>query len=228
MAPTILVVDDEPTIVEIVSLYLTREGYRVLTAGDGESALTIAREQHPDLIVLDIMLPKRSGLEITAALRAENPVPILLLTARGDEIDRIAGLELGADDYIVKPFSPREVVARVKAVLRRTGPKLADEDISVITIDDLTIVPHERHVTIANREVALTAKEFDLLFFLASHPRHVFTRDQLLDRVWGTEYVADESTVTVHIRRLREKVEIDPSSPRRVVTVWGVGYKFNG
>jgi two-component system response regulator ResD len=137
-------------------------------------------------------------------------------------------LELGADDYIVKPFSPREVVARVRAVLRRTGPQPTSDEVEVITVGELTIVPQERHVSIADREVALTAKEFDLLYFLASNPRRVFSRDQLLDRVWGTEYVADESTVTVHIRRLREKVERDPSSPQLVVTVWGVGYKFNG
>lgn len=228
MTETILVVDDEPTIVEIISLYLSREGYRVLCASDGETALAVARAESPDLLILDIMLPRRSGLEVTSRLRENNHVPIILLTARGDEIDRIAGLELGADDYIVKPFSPREVVARVKAVLRRTGSQREQDDSGALQIGDVTIVPSERVVTIGERDVLLTAKEFDLLYFLASHPRQVFTRDQLLDRVWGTEYVADESTVTVHVRRLREKVEDDPSSPARVVTVWGVGYKFNG
>jgi DNA-binding response OmpR family regulator len=214
--------------VEVVSLYLRREGFRVLTATDGESALNLAREQTPDLIVLDIMLPRRSGLEITRLLRAEREVPIILLTARGDEADRIVGLELGADDYVVKPFSPREVVARVKAVLRRAAPPRESDASKTITSGDVAIVPDERAVTIGGRPIGLTAKEFDLLHFLASHPRQVFTRDQLLDRVWGTEYIADESTVTVHVRRLREKIEPDPSNPTYVLTVWGVGYKFNG
>lgn len=228
MADTILVVDDEPSIVEVVSLYLRREGFDVLTASDGETALAAAREHLPDLIVLDIMLPKRSGLEITRTLRQERSVPIILLTARGDEADRIVGLELGADDYVVKPFSPREVVARVKAVLRRTGRDPGDETERPLTAGLMTIIPSERVVSIDGRAVDLTAKEFDLLHFLASHPRQVFTRDQLLDRVWGTEYIADESTVTVHVRRLREKIERDPSKPEYVVTVWGVGYKFSG
>ncbi len=227
MAVTILVVDDEPSIVEVVSLYLRRDGFHVVTASDGDAALTVAREHEPDLIVLDIMLPKRSGLEITRTLRQERPVPIILLTARGDEADRIVGLELGADDYVVKPFSPREVVARVKAVLRRTGRETSDDIQQPLTLGEMMIVPSERRVTTDGRPVDLTAKEFDLLHFLASHARQVFTRDQLLDRVWGTEYIADESTVTVHIRRLREKIERDPSKPQYVVTVWGVGYKFN-
>jgi DNA-binding response OmpR family regulator len=228
VAGTILVVDDEASIVEVVSLYLRREGFEVLTAGDGETALATARESLPDLIVLDIMLPKRSGLEITRLLRMEREVPIILLTARGDEADRIVGLELGADDYVVKPFSPREVVARVKAVLRRSVRDAADEVERSLTLGDLTIVPSERVVIIDGSTVDVTAKEFDLLYFLASHPRQVFTRDQLLDRVWGTEYIADESTVTVHVRRLREKIERDPSNPEHVVTVWGVGYKYSG
>lgn len=228
MAETILVVDDEPSIVEVVSLYLRREGFEVLPASDGDAALAAAREHHPDLIVLDIMLPKRSGLEITRLLRQECAVPIILLTARGDETDRIVGLELGADDYVVKPFSPREVVARVKAVLRRTGKDAVDDGPRPLNLGAMTISPSERVVTIDGRAVDLTAKEFDLLHFLASHPRQVFTRDQLLDRVWGTEYIADESTVTVHVRRLREKIERDPSNPEFVVTVWGVGYKFSG
>jgi DNA-binding response OmpR family regulator len=228
VAGTILVVDDEPSIVEVVSLYLRREGFDVLTAGDGDTALSAAREHLPDLIVLDIMLPKRSGLEITRLLRLEREVPIILLTARSDEADRIVGLELGADDYVVKPFSPREVVARVKAVLRRSMRDDADEVDRPLTMGAVTVVPSERVVKIDGVAVDLTAKEFDLLYFLASHPRQVFTRDQLLDRVWGTEYIADESTVTVHVRRLREKIERDPSKPEHVVTVWGVGYKFSG
>ena len=228
MAETILVVDDEPSIVEVVSLYLRREGFEVITASEGDAALAAAREHHPDLIVLDIMLPKRSGLEITRILRQEQSSPIILLTARGDEADRIVGLELGADDYVVKPFSPREVVARVKAVLRRTTRDTTEDVERPLTAGAMSIVPSERIVTIDSRRVELTAREFDLLHFLASHPRQVFTRDQLLDRVWGTEYIADESTVTVHVRRLREKIEPDPSRPQYVLTVWGVGYKFSG
>jgi DNA-binding response OmpR family regulator len=228
MSQTILVVDDEPSIVEVLSLYLRREGYQVLTAGDGGLALALARDAAPDLIVLDIMLPYRSGLEITSILRQERDVPIILLTARTEEIDRIAGLELGADDYVVKPFSPREVVARVKAVLRRAVPTEGEAVEKAIKAGPVEISPAERSVRIAERLVDLTAKEFDLLYFLASHPRQVFTRAQLLDHVWGTEFIADESTVTVHVRRLREKIEENPSKPGFVQTVWGVGYKFDG
>lgn len=228
MAQTILVVDDEPSIVEVLSLYLSREGYSVLSADNGESALSLAREARPDLIVLDIMLPYKSGLEVTSLLRREHSVPIILLTARSDEIDRIAGLEIGADDYVVKPFSPREVVARVKAVLRRAAAVEKDTEQKSLAIGGFVIVPGERSVTLDDREVSLTAKEFDLLYFLASQPRHVFSRSQLLDHVWGTEFIADESTVTVQVRRLREKIETDASHPTHVVTVWGVGYKFDG
>lgn len=227
-AATILVVDDEASIVEVVSLYLKRDGFRVLTAGDGETAIDLARQHRPDLIVLDIMLPRRSGLEVIRELRRDQTIPIILLTARGDEADRIVGLDAGADDYVVKPFSTREVVARVRAVLRRTEQPVADDTAPPLVLGDLRIVPVERAVSISGRDVDLTAKEFDLLHFLARHPRQVFTRDQLLDRVWGTEYIADESTVTVHVRRLREKIERDPSHPELVVTVWGVGYKFSG
>lgn len=228
MAQTILVVDDEPSIVEVLSLYLSREGFSVLSADNGESALNLAREALPDLIVLDIMLPYRTGLEVTSVLRREHNIPIVLLTARSDEIDRIAGLEIGADDYVVKPFSPREVVARVKAVLRRVPAIERDVGRESLVVAGLSIVPGERSVTVDGRGVGLTAKEFDLLYFLASQPRQVFSRSQLLDHVWGTEFIADEGTVTVHVRRLREKIETDASRPTRVVTVWGVGYKFDG
>ncbi|RIK46339.1 MAG: DNA-binding response regulator [Chloroflexi bacterium] len=226
MSQTILIVDDEPTILEILSLYLRRDGYKTLQALDGEEALALARSHHPDLLILDIMLPKRSGLEVASKLRHEYPVPIIFLSARGDEADRITGLELGGDDYVVKPFSPREVVARVRAVLRRSPSAQGADDAREVVVGDLRIRPAERSVTVASREVDLTAKEFDLLLFLAKHPRQVFPRDRLLDRVWGFEAVVDESTVTVHIRRLREKIEVDPSHPKRVVTVWGVGYKL--
>ncbi len=230
MSETILVVDDEPSICEVMSLYLSRDGYRVITARDGEEALEQARSQRPDLILLDVMLPYRSGLEITEILRSERDVPIILLTARTEEIDRINGLELGADDYVVKPFSPREVVARVRAVLRRsTGSvEMAPEKLARLAVGDVQIDPGERSVVVRGRAIDLTATEFELLQFMAKSPRQVFSRSQLLDNVWGSDFVADESTVTVHIRRLREKIEVDPSEPIYIQTVWGVGYRFDG
>ncbi len=224
--PTILVVDDEPSISEVVSIYLRRAGYQVVVAHDGQGALEALEREPPDLIVLDLMLPKMDGLEITRRLRAEGDTPIIMLTARREEADRIAGLEMGADDYVVKPFSPQELVSRVKAVLRRargSGPASAERP---LVFDNLCIDPKTRLVDVKGEEKTLTAKEFDLLWTLARHPRQVFNRDQLLDLVWGlTEYV-DPSTVTVHVRRLREKIEPDPSNPRHIQTVWGVGYKF--
>jgi len=223
--PMILVVDDEPSISEVVSIYLERAGYRVQVARDGQAALDALERQTPDLVVLDLMLPKVDGLEITRQLRATSDVPIIMLTSRREETDRILGLEMGADDYVVKPFSPRELVSRVKAVLRRTRPVSAQGE-RALEFDGLRIDPQTRLVESASEETALTAKEFDLLWVLARHPRQVFNREQLLDLVWGmTEYV-DPSTVTVHVRRLREKIEPDPSQPRHIQTVWGVGYKF--
>jgi DNA-binding response OmpR family regulator len=224
--PTILIVDDEPSIREVVSIYLRRAGYQVVVAHDGQAALEALDRQPPDLVVLDLMLPKVDGLEIARRLRAENDTPIIMLTARREETDRITGLEMGADDYVVKPFSPRELVSRVKAVLRRTHPSAPTAEEEVLTFGDLRIDPRTRLVEIDGQERPLTATEFDLLWTLARHPRQVFNRDQLLDLVWGlTDYI-DPSTVTVHVRRLREKVERDPSSPRHIQTVWGVGYKF--
>jgi DNA-binding response OmpR family regulator len=224
--PTILVVDDEPSIREVVSIYLERAGYHVVVADDGQAALEALERQPPDLVVLDLMLPEVDGLEITRRLRAEGDTPIIMLTARREETDRILGLEMGADDYVVKPFSPRELVSRVKAVLRRSRGSMLTEDDLALAFDDLRIDPRTRLVEVDGVEKALTAKEFDLLWVLARHPRQVFNRDQLLDLVWGlTEYI-DPSTVTVHVRRLREKIEADPSDPRHVQTVWGVGYKF--
>jgi DNA-binding response OmpR family regulator len=224
--PTILVVDDEPSISEVVGIYLRRAGYQVAVARDGQEALDALEKEPPDLVVLDLMLPEVDGLEITRRLRAEGDTPIIMLTARREEADRIAGLEMGADDYVVKPFSPQELVSRVKAVLRRTrGPGPAGAERPLI-FEDLCIDPKTRLVEVAGDEKSLTAKEFDLLWVLARHPRQVFNRDQLLDLVWGlTEYV-DPSTVTVHVRRLREKIESDPSQPHHIQTVWGVGYKF--
>ncbi len=231
----ILVVDDEATVREVVRKYLEHDGFHVIEAESGTQALDCVRDQHPDLIVLDVMLPGADGFTITRALRdaddyaplyVDNAIPIILLTARSSELDRIAGFEVGADDYIVKPFSPRELVARVKAVLRRSANGLVEVDEKPIILNALTIDPRSREVRVRDAVVVLTAKEFDLLWFLARHPRQVFSRAQLLDQIWGYEFYGDESTVTVHIRRLREKIEANPSEPTNIQTVWGVGYKF--
>lgn len=222
----ILVVEDEPSIREVVSLYLRRAGYDVSVVGDGRAALDSLSGQIPDLVVLDLMLPEVDGLEITRWLRERGDTPIIMLTARRDEPDRIAGLEMGADDYVVKPFSPQELVSRVRAVLRRTLASTSGSGERPLEYADLKIDPQTRLVEVDGEERVLTAKEFDLLWTMARHPRQVFSRDQLLDLVWGlTEYI-DPSTVTVHVRRLREKIEADPGEPRHIVTVWGVGYRF--
>jgi two-component system response regulator ResD len=222
----ILVVEDEPSIAEVVSLYLRRAGYQVTIVDDGIKAIEALSKQLPDLVVLDLMLPKVDGLEITRWLRERDDTPIIMLTARREERDRIAGLEMGADDYVVKPFSPQELVSRVRAVLRRIHGSAMGTDERPLTYGDLNIDPQTRLVVVNGHERSLTAKEFDLLWAMARHPRQVFSRDQLLDMVWGlTEYI-DPSTVTVHVRRLREKVEIDPGNPVHIQTVWGVGYKF--
>jgi two-component system response regulator ResD len=223
---SILVVDDEPTIAEVVARYLERAGYDARTAADGPSALAAAASSRPDLVVLDIMLPGLDGLEVMRTLHEDGGarVPVILLTAKGEESDRIAGLRRGADDYVVKPFSPLELVARVDAVLRR-----ADSDAEPhqpLRFDDLKIDPETRSVAVGAREIDLTAREFDLLLFLAQHPGQVFSRDQLMDRVWRFPFYTDTTTVTVHVRRLRAKVESDPANPEWVQTVWGVGYRF--
>ena len=227
---TILVVDDEPSISEVVSLYLRRAGYQVRVAHDGTAALAALEAALPDLVVLDLMLPGVDGMEITRRLRAVGDTPIIMLTARREETDRILGLEMGADDYVVKPFSPQELVSRVRAVLRRTAQPArrdeARESERALRFADLIVDPGTRLATVRGEEIILTAKEFDLLWFLAGHPRQVFNRDQLLDNVWGETQYIDPSTVTVHVRRLREKLEADPSAPRHILTVWGVGYKF--
>lgn len=222
----ILIVDDEPQILEVLKLYLSREGFRVSTAPDGASALTAFEKNSPDLVVLDLMLPQVSGLEVFKQIRAQRALPIIMLTAKGDELDRILGLELGADDYVVKPFSPREVVARVKNVLRRAQRPPETPAEKEIHCGDLRIDPLARRVNVGDRAIELTGKEFDLLYFLARHPGQVFTRAQLMDQVWGYEFYGDASTVTVHVRHLREKIEANPSEPRYLATVWGVGYKF--
>lgn len=227
MSPTeILVVEDEPSIAEVVSLYLKRAGYQVTCLNDGKSALKRLEQQMPDLLVLDLMLPGADGLAITRWVRDRSDLPIIMLTARRAEGDRIAGLEMGADDYVVKPFSPQELVSRVRAVLRRTQNSSQPSNEKAVVFADLRIDPQTRLVTAGEREISLTAKEFDMLWVLACHPRQVFSRDQLLENIWGLAEYIDPGTVTVHIRRLREKIEADPSHPVHIQTVWGVGYKF--
>jgi DNA-binding response OmpR family regulator len=225
VTPLILVVDDEPIVREVVCSYLEREGYRTLEAADGERARTLLEQRTPGLVVLDLMLPGADGLELCRWIRGRSDVPVIMLTARGEEADRIVGLELGADDYVTKPFSPRELVARVKTVLRRSDARPGAQD--RLAFGDLAIDAPTREVTRAGRELRLTAKEFDLLWFLARHPRQVFSRDQLMDRVWGYSAALDTGTVTVHVRRLREKIEEDPAHPQFLQTVWGVGYRFS-
>jgi DNA-binding response OmpR family regulator len=223
----ILVVEDEPMVADVVSRYLRRDGFQVLLAADGQAALDIAREQSPDLVLLDLMLPKIDGLEVCRRLRASSQVPIIVVTAKGDETDRIVGLELGADDYVSKPFSPRELVARVRAVLRRAKPMTNGATTGeTLHVGPLEVDPAGRSAMIDRQPVELTAKEFDLLWFLMRHAGQVFSRTQLLDQVWDYDYFGDESTVTVHIHRLRTKIEPDPVRPRYLKTVWGIGYKL--
>ena len=223
---SVLVVDDEPTIAEVVARYLDRAGYRTRVAGDGRRALELVDDQRPDLIVLDLMLPGLDGLELMCRLgdADRRRVPVILLTAKGEESDRVMGLRLGADDYVVKPFSPAELVARVDAVLRRvdTAPEAADP----LEFEGLRIDPAARRVWVDGTEQQLTQREFDLLLFLARHPGQVFSRNQLMDAVWQYSFYSDTSTVTVHIRRLRAKIEPQATEPRFVQTVWGVGYRF--
>jgi DNA-binding response OmpR family regulator len=224
----VLVVEDEASIREVVAQYLELEGFVVLQAADGVEALRLAEAQPPDLIVLDLMLPGVDGLEVCRRLRTQSAVPILMLSARGEEADKLTGFGLGADDYVTKPFSPRELVVRVRAIMRRVEatrvPAMVLED--AVHVGSLVIQPRLRGVLRDGVPLDLTAKEFDLLYFLAGHPNQVFTRQQLLDHVWDYDYFGDASTVTVHIRRLREKAELDPARPRHIKTVWGVGYKF--
>ena len=224
---TILVVEDEASIAEVVSLYLKRAGYHVQIAPDGRQALNLLEKQIPDFVILDLMLPEVDGLALTRWLRDRSDVPIIMLTARREEIDRIAGLEMGADDYVVKPFSPQELVSRVRAVMRRLGREQSEaENDRSLSFKNLAIDPKSRVVAVKEIPIELTAKEFDMLYLLARHPKQVFTREQLLERVWGGAQYIDPGTVTVHVRRLREKIEEDASQPKRLLTVWGVGYKF--
>jgi DNA-binding response OmpR family regulator len=225
--PHVLVVEDDPTVSEVVVRYLEREGLTVDAVTDGSDALARAEQRWPDLVVLDLMLPGIDGIEVCRRLRACAPVPVVMLTARGEEEERIVGLELGADDYVTKPFSPRELTARVKAVLRRArgtvpAPALPER----IRAGDLEIEPAAREVRKHGARVPLTAREFDLMVFLVARPRQTFGRDELLEQVWGYSF-GDRATVTVHVRRLREKIEDDPSAPRHLCTVWGVGYRWD-
>jgi len=223
---SILVVDDEPTISEVVSAYLQRAGYETRVASDGDAALAAIAERSPDLVVLDLMLPGTDGLAVMRRIRErpDRSSAIILLTAKGGESDRVAGLRLGADDYVVKPFSPHELVARVDAVLRRVDTLRVHEP--PLSFGALHIDPSARRVRCDEADVTLTSREFDLLLFLARHPGRAFTRDELMDQVWQYAFYSDTSTVTVHVRRLRAKLEPDPEQPRWIETVWGVGYRF--
>jgi len=222
----VLVVDDEPMVREVVARYLERDGLRVHEAADGAAALAWLTDHRPDLVVLDIMLPGADGLTILRQLRADGDVPVILLTARADEFDRVLGLELGADDYVVKPFSPRELTARVRTVLRRTR-----SDVAVaaerLCFGSLTVDAQTREVSVDDERITLTPKEFDLLYTLAHSPRQVFSRRQLLEQVWDSApEFQDPATVTVHVGRLRQKLEADPDEPRWITTAWGIGYRF--
>lgn len=222
----VLIVDDDPTVAEVLSRFLRREGYRVDIAVDGPTGLEKALSGRPDLVILDLMLPGLGGLEVCRRLREVTPIPVIMLTALGEAADRITGLELGADDYMAKPFSAQELTVRVKAVLRRaSGPLAAVPATEVLSAGDIEVDTQTHEVRRSGRPVILTAKEFELLAHLVRHPRRAFRREELFESVWGFSY-GDTSTVTVHVRRLREKIEDDPSAPRHVCTVWGVGYRF--
>jgi DNA-binding response OmpR family regulator len=225
---TVLVVDDEPIVRDVIVRYLKRDGHETIEAADGDTARQLLEGSrlgaYPDLVVLDVMLPGVDGLELCRWIRARSELPVILLTARGEESDRIVGLELGADDYVTKPFSPRELAARVRTVLRRARPAEAESE--RFSFGDVVVDPPTREATKGGVPLTLTAREFDLLTFLARHPRRVFSRDQLMAGVWGYQAAVDTGTVTVHVRRLREKIEDDPSAPAHLQTVWGVGYRF--
>ena len=227
----VLVIEDEENLLEALKHNLERDGYTALTASDGERGLSLAREHQPDLVILDIMLPQLDGLEVCRILRRESNMPIIMMTAKGEVVDRVVGLELGADDYITKPFSMRELMARLQAVLRRTrgqgqgGPSQANE---VLTSGDLVVDLASHQVTLAGNELEMKPREFDLLALLVANKGRAFTRDQILERLWGQDYIGDTRTVDVHIRWIRQKLETEPGSPNRIVTIRGVGYRFQG
>ncbi|NPV55528.1 MAG: response regulator transcription factor [Anaerolineae bacterium] len=235
MAEKILIVEDEQTLLETLAYNLRKQSYEVITSSDGHSAIKAARQHHPDLIILDIMLPGLDGFEVCRILRQEMTTPVLMLTARDDEIDRIVGLEVGADDYLTKPFSMRELLARVKALLRRIrlireemgGPTSKDTH-QIYTFDNLIVDTARREIRLNEQVVPLKPKEYELLLYFSQHRGQVLTRDLILERVWGWEYIGDSRTVDVHIRWLREKLEVDPANPKRFITVRGAGYRFEG
>jgi DNA-binding response OmpR family regulator len=234
MADRVLVVEDEPALLDTLIYNLNRQGYQVESASDGEAAVQLARQSHPDLIVLDIMLPKLDGFEVCRIVRAEMNVPIIMLTARDDEIDRVIGLEMGADDYMSKPFSMRELMARVKAQLRRVRLIRQEMEVKddlpgeIIKFNNLSLDLTRREVSLEGRILPLKPKEFDLMLFMAQHHRQVLSREFILERVWGWEFTGGSRTVDVHVRWLREKIERNPANPERIVTVRGAGYRFEG
>lgn len=231
MKEKVLVADDDANITDVCRRYLEREGYQVLTASEGLEALASWSRENPDMIVLDLMMPQKNGWQVCEEIRNTTDVPIMMLTARGEEQDRLLGLTLGADDYLTKPFSPRELVLRVKAILRRVQQKSTvnePQSQQKIVFDDLSILLKQRRVKVSDRTIDLTATEFEMLYLLASHPGQVFSRGQILNKLWDFSFEGDMTTVTVHIRRLREKIEANPSEPKYIKTVWGVGYKFEG
>ncbi len=233
MAEKVLVVEDEKTLQETLAYNLKHQGYKVETSGDGKAAIELARTFHPDVIILDIMLPGIDGFEVCRILRQEMTTPILMLTARDDEIDRIVGLEVGADDYLTKPFSMRELMARIKAILRRV--RLIREEMDsdeaatqLLTFDNLTINLTRREVLLDSQSLSLKPKEYELLMFMAQHRGQVLSREHILERVWGWDFIGDSRTVDVHVRWLREKIESEPADPKRIITVRGAGYRFEG
>lgn len=226
MSPRIMVVDDDPTIIKIIDHAMKKEGIEVISANSGQEALDLVSRDRPDLVLLDVMMPGMDGFETFQRLKAIMDVPVIMLSARSDEVDRLVGLRLGVDDYQTKPFSPAELALRVKAVLRRTGGTRSREQRKTLGYNGLTIDSQSRLVTVGGKKVDLTPKEFDLLWLMASNPNRVFTKGQILDLVWDSSYFGDENTVMVHIRRLREKIEEEPSRPVYIKTVWGTGYKF--
>lgn len=223
---TILLVEDEDSFVDALTVGLRREGFRVHVAQDGADALALFDAVHPDLVLLDLMLPKVSGIDVCREIRTRSRVPIIMVTAKGSEIDTVVGLEVGADDYVTKPYRLRELVARIRAVLRRTPPEAAPVATEAVTVGDVSLDPERHEVVVRGEQVQLPLKEFELLALLLDNAGRVLTRDALIDRVWGSDYVGDTKTLDVHVKRLRAKVETDPSNPTRIVTIRGLGYKY--
>ena len=231
MPNTVLVVEDEPNLLAALEYTLEQEGYEVLTAIDGESGLHLARTREPDVLILDVMLPSLDGFEICRIIRRESSIPILMLTARGEEVDRVVGLELGADDYVTKPFSMRELLARIRSLLRRASTPTSNgsqNESEVLRSGDLIIDLASHSATLEDKPLEMKPREFSLLSLLAANRGRAFTRDQILERLWGHDYIGDSRTVDVHVRWLREKIEPEPSKPQRIVTIRGVGYRFDG